>query len=167
MTPEQGKLLCKVFLDTITNETEITKKMIRAIPEDKKSYKPDPKARSAHELAWHLATSEVWFLDFVLNGKAEFSGEPAAPPTISAILDWYQTNHRDRVHKIEALSADKLSASLQLVPGMEMPAVTYLNFLNLHSAHHRGQLSSYLRPMGSKVPSIYGGSADEPWQGSM
>ena len=32
------------------------------------------------------------------------------------------------------------------------------------SVHHRGQLSTYLRPMGSKVPSIYGGSADEPVQ---
>ena len=28
--------------------------------------------------------------------------------------------------------------------------------------HHRGQLSSYLRPMGAKVPSIYGPSADDP-----
>jgi uncharacterized damage-inducible protein DinB len=31
-----------------------------------------------------------------------------------------------------------------------------------HSVHHRGQLSSYLRPMGAKVPAIYGGSGDEP-----
>jgi uncharacterized damage-inducible protein DinB len=45
-----------------------------------------------------------------------------------------------------------------------MPAVTYLGFMNSHSIHHRGQLSVYLRPMGAKVPSIYGGSADEPFQ---
>jgi uncharacterized damage-inducible protein DinB len=163
MTPEQGKLLSKVFLDTITTECEITKKVIQAIPEDKKSYKPDPKAKSAHELAWHIATSEVWFLDLILKGQAEY-GEPAPPPTINAILDWYQSNHRDRVQKVEALAADKLVASIQLMPGFEMPAVSFLNLMNLHSAHHRGQLSSYLRPMGSKVPSIYGGSADEPFQ---
>jgi uncharacterized damage-inducible protein DinB len=48
---------------------------------------------------------------------------------------------------------------------MEIPAVEYLNMMNLHTAHHRGQLATYLRPMGSKVPAIYGGSADEPWQG--
>jgi uncharacterized damage-inducible protein DinB len=35
-----------------------------------------------------------------------------------------------------------------------------------HGIHHRGQLMTYLRPMGSKVPSIYGGSADEPFQGA-
>src|SRR6266850_3925260 len=112
MTPEQGKLLSKVFLDTITTECEITGKVIRAIPEDKKSYKPDPKAKSAHELAWHIATAEVWFLDLILKGKAEFGEEPAPPPTISAIVDWYQSNHRDRVQKVEALAADKLVATI-------------------------------------------------------
>jgi uncharacterized damage-inducible protein DinB len=45
-----------------------------------------------------------------------------------------------------------------------MPVVFYLTFVNNHSIHHRGQLAAYLRPMGSKVPAIYGGSADEPWQ---
>jgi uncharacterized damage-inducible protein DinB len=35
--------------------------------------------------------------------------------------------------------------------------------LNNHSIHHRGELATYLRPMGSKVPSIYGGSYDEPF----
>jgi uncharacterized damage-inducible protein DinB len=45
-----------------------------------------------------------------------------------------------------------------------LPAAFYLGFLNNHSIHHRGELATYLRPMGSKVPSIYGGSYDEPFQ---
>jgi uncharacterized damage-inducible protein DinB len=45
-----------------------------------------------------------------------------------------------------------------------MPAAFYLQFLNNHSIHHRGELATYLRPMGSKVPQIYGGSYDEPFQ---
>ncbi|MGA3241300.1 MAG: DinB family protein [Bryobacteraceae bacterium] len=40
--------------------------------------------------------------------------------------------------------------------------MAYLNIGLKHTVHHRGQLSSYLRPMGAKVPSIYGPSADEP-----
>jgi uncharacterized damage-inducible protein DinB len=36
--------------------------------------------------------------------------------------------------------------------------------MNNHSIHHRGQLATYLRPMGAKVPRIYGGSADEPME---
>ena len=35
---------------------------------------------------------------------------------------------------------------------------------NNHSTHHRGQLAAYLRAMGSKVPPIYGDSADYPVQ---
>jgi uncharacterized damage-inducible protein DinB len=164
MTSEQGKLLYRVYADTMKRETETTKKVIQAIPEDKKSYRPDPKAKSADGLAWHIATSEVWFLDTVLKGKAEMGEEAPVPPTISGILDWYQTNYRDRVAKLESLSADKLTANISLFGVMELPAVAYLDMMNLHTAHHRGQLSSYLRPMGSKVPSIYGGSADEPFQ---
>jgi uncharacterized damage-inducible protein DinB len=45
---------------------------------------------------------------------------------------------------------------------MKMPAASFLSFAINHGVHHRGQLAAYLRPMGSRVPSIYGGSADEP-----
>jgi uncharacterized damage-inducible protein DinB len=165
MTPEQSKLLCKVFVDTMQTEAELTKKVMRAIPEDKKAYKPEEKSKNAHELAWHIATSEIWFIDGVLAGKFSFDGaEPATPPTIGGIIEWYESNHRDRVARLNNLSAEALSTPITMIPGMEWPAVAYLNFMNLHTAHHRGQLSTYLRPMGSKVPSIYGGSADEPFQ---
>jgi len=164
MTPEEAKLLCKVFVDTIQQETETTKKVMRSIPEDKKAYKPETKSMSAHDLAWHIATSEVWFMDGVLAGQFVMTEPPAAPSTISAIVNWYETNHRERVNKLKSLPADKLMKPIPLFAGMELPAVAYLNILNLHSSHHRGQLSTYLRPMGSKVPAIYGGSADEPMQ---
>jgi uncharacterized damage-inducible protein DinB len=164
MTPEQGKLLCSVFVDTMKSETEATKKVIRAVPDDKKSYKPDPKSMTAHELAWHIATAEVWFMDGILAGQFSHDQPAAAPPTIAKIVDWYETNHRERVSKLKELPADKLVKPIPFFGMMELPAVAYLNFLNLHSCHHRGQLSTYLRPMGSKVPAIYGGSADEPMQ---
>src|SRR5207237_4390974 len=97
MTPEQGHLLCKVFLDTIHSETETTKKVMRAIPEDRKSYKPETKSMTAHELAWHIATSEVRFLDGVLAGQFTMTEPPGAAPTIGSIVEWYETNHRERV----------------------------------------------------------------------
>ena len=52
-----------------------------------------------------------------------------------------------------------------MMGAFNFPAVIYLSFLIRHQVHHRGQLSVYLRPMGAKVPAIYGGSFDEPWQG--
>jgi uncharacterized damage-inducible protein DinB len=68
------------------------------------------------------------------------------------------------VAKLKALPAENLTQTIKAFGVFELPAVMYLNFMLMHMAHHRGQLSSYLRPMGSKVPSIYGGSADEPFQ---
>jgi uncharacterized damage-inducible protein DinB len=162
MTPEQGKLLCKIFTDTSNQEAETTKKVFRAVPDDKKSYKPDAKSMSAHELAWHIATSEIMFHDFVLTGKMPEGRPPEPPPTIGAIVDWYDTNRRDRVKKINEMSGEKLAEVLPFFNVMEVPAVNYLDVMNRHGIHHRGQLSAYLRPMGSKVPGIYGPSADEP-----
>jgi uncharacterized damage-inducible protein DinB len=166
MNPEQGKMLCKVFCDTIAMEFEVTKKVIRAVPDDKKSYKPEAKSMTAQELSWHIASSEMFFLDGIINGKFEAGGgeQPAAPATIGAILEWYESNHRDRIARLQNLAADKVVQALPFFGVMELPAVSFLNLMNLHTAHHRGQLSTYLRPMGAKVPSIYGGSADEPFQ---
>jgi uncharacterized damage-inducible protein DinB len=164
MQPEQGKLLCQVFLDANKQESETTKKVIRAVPDARKSYTPDPKSMTAHQLAWHIASAEIMFLDFVLTGKGPSGQPPEPPPTIAAILDWYETNHSDRVNKVKAMPAEKLTATIPFFGGTEYPAVVYLNFMNAHTIHHRGQLSTYLRPMGSKVPAIYGGSADEPMQ---
>lgn len=164
MTPEEGKLLCKIFADTLQDETKTTRKVIRAIPEDQKNYKPEPKSRTAHELAWHLASAEIWFLDGVLGGEFPMSEPAGAPATISGILEWYESNHNDRLQKLKNLAQDKLVKPIPFFGVAELPAVAYLNIMNLHTAHHRGQLSTYLRPMGSKVPDIYGGSADEPFQ---
>jgi uncharacterized damage-inducible protein DinB len=164
MTPEQSKALCKIFTDTSRHEAETTKKIIRAVPDEKKSYKPDPKSMSAHELAWHITTAEIMFCDFILSGQMPAGSPPEAPATIGAILDWYETNYQDRVKKVDEMPGDKLAQNLVLFGGMSFPAVMYLDMMNRHSVHHRGQLSTYLRPMGSKVPAIYGGSADEPMQ---
>ena len=60
------------------------------------------------------------------------------------------------------MPADRLVATVDFFGMMQMPGVKYLGFANNHSMHHRGQLAAYLRAMGSKVPAIYGASADEP-----
>ena len=164
MNSEQGQFLCQLFLNTIQQEADTTKKVIRAIPEDKKNYKPDAKAKDAHELAWHIVSSEMFFLDAVISGQFPQGEASGAPPTISAVLDWYEGKYPDRVNKLKNLPAEKLTVPVSFFGVMELPAVAYLNMMSMHSAHHRGQLSTYLRPMGAKVPSIYGGSADEPFQ---
>jgi uncharacterized damage-inducible protein DinB len=163
MSPENANVIRQFFLDTIKFESEITKKVIAAVPDANSSYKPDPKSMSGHELAWHIASVEVWFLDGIFAGEFAMTEGPSAPANVADIVDWYATNMRDRIAKLAEFPAENLARTIPFF-GMELPAASYLSFLTHHTAHHRGQLSAYLRPMGAKVPSIYGGSADEPMQ---
>ena len=164
LTPEFALGYRAMMLDGVMQEFEITKKVLAAIPDDKCDYKPDPASRSARELAWHLANSDVQILDGIadLNFK---SGAPEDKPTTTAeLLAWYETNFKRAAARVADLSAEQLTTPVDFYGAFNMPNVLYLGFLNNHCIHHRGQLAAYLRPMGSKVPSIYGGSYDEPYQ---
>ena len=165
MNAEQAKMFLNHFVSGLENEIATTKKVIQNVPEEKKSYKPDPKSMSANELAWHIASTDVWILEGIAKGKFEMdpSQENPAPATIKDILNYYEKSMAAGLSKVKAMNGEDLAKGVSFF-GMEMPNVTYLNILMNHSIHHRGQLSAYLRPMGAKVPSIYGGSADEPFQ---
>ena len=150
-----------------TKELPVTKSVIDAVPEARKEYRPDPKARSASQLAWHLASSEVWFLSGIADGKFgdPTAAEKDAPKTIAEISQWYEKSAKKEVDRLRKLTPQQLAAPIDFYGVFNMPSFAYLQFLTKHSCHHRGQLAAYLRPMGSKCPDIYGGSADFPWKG--
>jgi uncharacterized damage-inducible protein DinB len=168
LTPEMAAGFCAVMLDGVTRELEITKKVLAAIPDAKAQYKPDPNARTAWELAWHLANSDVQFLDGIanLNFTMETPAEKDKPKTVAELVDWYDKNFKRAAARVSALTPQQLATPIDFMGVFNLPAVSYLGFLNNHSIHHRGALATYLRPMGSKCPSIYGGSYDEPMQGA-
>jgi len=62
--------------------------------------------------------------------------------------------------RVRAMSGEKLMTVLDLFGMVQAPGINFLAMTIKHSVHHRGQLSTYLRPMGGKVPGIYGPSAD-------
>ncbi len=164
LTPEFALALRALMLDGFKHETEITRKVIAAVPDAKSNYRPDPNARTAHDLAWHLASSEAHLLESIANTKFETGGPKAEKPkTIAEILVFYDQHVPRGIARVEAMSAEQLITPVSFVV-FNMPAVSYLGFLTNHSVHHRGELATYLRPMGSKVPSIYGGSFDEPFR---
>jgi uncharacterized damage-inducible protein DinB len=164
MNPEQAAFLNQMFVQGLEREYEITRKVLAAVPEARKDYSPDANARSAFALASHIATSDVWFLHGVANG--EFGGsEDRSFGSVAEVVAYYDKEFPAGLAKVKALPPEKLAQIVPAFGGMfNLPAVAYLGFLNNHSIHHRGQLATYLRPMGSKVPSIYGGSFDEPIQ---
>src|SRR5258708_831881 len=164
MTPEQATfLLNEILLPQILNEHKTTRRVIEAIPADKTQWKPDEKAKTALELASHIASSECFFMHGVASGK--FSREDAKIPdtvtTPADLLTWYDENFAKASSRVESLTPEQLTASIPFAI-FNLAGASYLGLMCSHSIHHRGQLSSYLRPMGSKIPRIYGGSADEP-----
>ena len=165
MHAEHAKAAAELVGTQLQHEWMTTYKVLTAIPEGKKDYKPEPNARGAFELARHLAGADVWFLDGVINGKFgdPQTSEPKAE-TVAELGDWYKQTFPKTLEQVLALDGAKLSQIVDFF-GMKMPAVNYILFALVHMVHHRGQLAAYLRPMGGKVPSIYGGSYDEPWQG--
>ena len=163
-TPEFALGYRQLMLDGLNRELEITKKVIAAIPDDKSDYRCDPHARTAWELAWHLANTDVQFLNGIAGLKFTMQNPPPEekPKTIAELVAWYDSNFKSAAEQVAALSAEQLLTPVDFAGIFNFPAVFYLGFVNNHSIPHRGELATYLRPMGSKVPSIYGGSFDEP-----
>ena len=167
MNAEQAKVVTEYFANMFDNESKTTAKVLAAVPESGRSFKPDAKSRTAWELATHVALGDIWFLDSIINGK--FDGDPEAEKQAAAkfksvtdLVDFYNREFPARVKQLRALPADKLTRTIDFFGMMQLPAAGYLGIANNHSVHHRGQLAAYLRAAGGKVPSIYGGSADEP-----
>jgi uncharacterized damage-inducible protein DinB len=164
LTPEFALAYRAMMLDGIMREAETTKRVIAAVPDAASSYKPDPNARTAKELAWHLANTDVQFLDGIANLKFNMANPEHKPQTSAEVVAWYDENMKRGVARVTTMTAEQLLTPINFVNVFNLPAVLYLGFLNNHCVHHRGELVTYLRPMGSKVPSIYGGSYDEPFQ---
>lgn len=163
LTPEFVLGYRAMMLDGIQREAECTKRVIAAVPDEKSEYRPDPNARTAKELAWHIANSDIQFLDGVADMKFNMESPDVKPSTSAEVVAWYDENMRRGLERVAAMTPEQLLTPVEFFGVFNLPAVLYLGFLNNHSIHHRGELTTYLRPMGSKVPSIYGGSYDEPF----
>jgi uncharacterized damage-inducible protein DinB len=162
MNPEQAQMLLAVMTGSIEREAVGTRKVISAITDP--NFKPDAKSRTAMEVATHLATSDVWFADSIANGAFAWTAESATPPEMTdpaAVARWHERHLGERLAKLRGLPQADLVREVDFF-GTKAPAVAWLVMMNNHAIHHRGQLAAYLRPMGSKVPAIYGMSADEP-----
>jgi uncharacterized damage-inducible protein DinB len=164
MGSAQAQFLLEFLLPQLKSEQAITKKILSSIPPDQGDYKPDAKCRSALRLAWHIAVTEIWFLDAVVRRQfGETAPMPAGVKTGRDVAQWYEEHFANRMPLLEELSAEELGTPVDFLGLRNDPAVAYLNIAIRHSVHHRGQLSAYLRPMGAKVPAIYVESADEPY----
>lgn len=167
MTAEQAKAIAETLTKVWESEFPATVKVLAAVKEDNRGYKPDEKSRTAWELAKHLATADIWFMDSILNGSFAFDEQAAKQAesqfkTVNEVVAFYKATFPEKLRQIRSMAPEKLTQPVDFFGFFKWPNVEYIGFANNHSIHHRGQLAAYLRAMGSKVPAIYGASADEP-----
>src|SRR5271155_910454 len=101
-TPEFAAGYCAMTLDGIAREAEVTKKVIAAVPDAASSYKPDPHARTAKELAWHLANTDIQFLTGIADLKFNMENPEHKPETSAEVAAWYEENMKRGVARIAA-----------------------------------------------------------------
>src|SRR5215472_17139148 len=159
---QAGFALHTIFLPALDREHRTTRAVIEAIPTTKGDYRPDANSRSAMELAWHIVAAEKRFLEGIVSGGFDFTPihRPESVQSSADIGRWYEEMFQSVFARLQKLSAEQSMKIVDFRGMMQMPAVFYCQLTLNHSIHHRGQLSTYLRPMGAKVPAIYGESYD-------
>lgn len=167
MTPPQATdAMFQHLLDTYVSESEKTASIWRKFSAEDMSYKPHPKSATVAEILKHQLLSERRFF-------GEFLGVPELPP--SEIMSEISTpeSHAKRLTQLAARRMAFIASRdqewwLEQVRFFDVTRERIWIFWRrvLHSAHHRTQLTVYLRLMEKPVPSIYGPTADVTWKGA-
>ena len=148
-----------LFTNFWNDESKTTAKVLGRIPEGS-DYRPDPKSRTAKEIAWQIVCEEKMIIDALESGRAEWA-PPPMPATMKEVADAYTKQSAGMAKRWNDLPASKWDGPLEFF-GSQRPASPMAWSFLFDIVHHRGQITTYLRPMGSTVPQIYGPSADEP-----
>jgi uncharacterized damage-inducible protein DinB len=148
-----------LFTKFWTDESLTTCKVLARIPEGS-DYRPDPKSRTARDIAWQIYCEEKMIIEALETGKATWE-PPLMPATMKEVVDAYQAQSAGMVERWKALPKGRWEGDLEFF-GQHRPAAPMAWSFLFDIVHHRGQITTYLRPMGSTVPQIYGPSGDEP-----
>ena len=163
LTAEQAHLFVhNVVLGILKTESRTTKSVLAAVPDGNLDYRPDPSAKTANELLRHIASADNWFIRSVIDGVFVPGSVkiPEDAKTPKEVVEWYGNEHAKNFDAVAKISAEQLIQVMDFRGLFKNQAFNFLQAGLLHTIHHRGQLSTYLRPMGGKVPAIYGESYD-------
>ena len=148
-------------------EAAATQRVLAAVPDKNIDWRPHPKSRSAVELTAFVAGHAPILAMFLEKGEVKV--QPMDPPKSikEAAGAWSAVAPKlgKALKAVDEKTWDTKTATLYAPDGTVMqsaPLGGMVWFTLFDLIHHRGQLSTYIRPMGGKVPSIYGPSADDP-----
>ncbi len=148
-----------LFTQFWTNESKTTRNVLARIPEGS-SYRPDPKSRTAQEIAWQITCEEKMIIEAMETGHLDWQME-AMPARMADVLARYEAQAAGMEARWNAVPDARWSGDLAMGERKRSASAMAWSWI-FDIVHHRGQITTYLRPMGSTVPRIYGPSADEP-----
>jgi len=140
-------------------------KTFKAVPPDTLNYRPHPNSRSAADLVWVQVVEKRCWMELLDTGKITWKVPPPTM-TLHEMIATYEKAHRDlapRLKEVDETSWQEKPTQF-VVDGHVFfeTCMGHMFWLGLFDAiHHRGQLTVYIRPMGGKVPAVYGPSADD------
>ena len=163
MGSKETKTVADFLIADLENEMQTTLRVIEAVPNGHLDYRPDSKSKTGLGLVRHITLEDEWLLNCIANG--EFTPPPDDSDACGIMnpadaVARYKEKVPAALDRVRAMSGEKLADVIDLFGLIKAPGVNFLAMTVKHSVHHRGQLSTYLRPMGGKVPGIYGPSAD-------
>jgi uncharacterized damage-inducible protein DinB len=144
-------------------EMKTTLTVLAAVPDGHLDYQPAAKSKTGLGLVRHITLEDEWLLNCIADGaftKPPDQSDACGIMKPADAVARYKEKVPAALNRVRAMSGEQLSKVIDLLGLIQMPGINFLAMAVKHSVHHRGQLSSYLRPMGGKVPSIYGPTAD-------
>lgn len=163
MNSTEARTIAAFLIADFEQEMPTTLRILAAVPAGPLDYRPDTTSKTALGLLRHLALEDEWLLNCIADGQfvpppddSDACGIGSPDDAISR----YKEKVPAALDRVRALSGDQLTTVIDLFGMVQAPGVHFLAMALKHSVHHRGQLSTYLRAMGGKVPGIYGPSAD-------
>jgi uncharacterized damage-inducible protein DinB len=154
--------LREYYLERLRAERPAFLAVLKAIPPDRAAYKPHDRSPSAEQLVWTLTGELKACIDAATNNQAEWQARPGIG--LAEMIAKYEQWSSQLADVVAAMDEDAWNRTAKFLYNgkvvSEQVVGQFLWFILFDAIHHRGQLSAYLRPMGSAVPAIYGPSAD-------
>ncbi|HUX10155.1 MAG TPA: DinB family protein [Terriglobia bacterium] len=163
MGSNEVKTVADFLIADFEREMQTTLRVIEAVPVSHLDYQPDPKSKNALGLVRHITLEDEWLLNSIADGQFAHPPDQSDACGIMNPADAvarYKEKVPAALARVRAMSGEQLAGAIDLLGMIQMPGINFLAMALKHSVHHRGQLSTYLRPMGGAVPGIYGPSAD-------
>ncbi|HKR08424.1 MAG TPA: DinB family protein [Gemmatimonadaceae bacterium] len=150
------------FLERRRAENPIFLNVMKSIPADRIDYKPHDRSPSTQQIMWTMTNELRSCIDAATQNRAEWKTDPIPPfDELQQLFEKSLNDLTSAVEKMDDRSWDRVAQFYSKGKVInEQPVGQFLWYILFDAIHHRGQLTAYLRPMGAKVPSIYGPSGD-------